>query len=269
MNNSGHSTIRAERDGAVLTLVLDRPQLRNAMSLLMVRELEEALVEAETSGNIRVIVVRGEGGHFCSGGDISDMAKARSQQGGQGDDPIARVSAAFGTMCAKFAACDLAIITVVEGVAMGGGFGLACVSDVCIAGQTARFGLPETRLGVVPAQIAPFLVERLGYSKAKLLAVLGGNIHADEALRLGLVHEVADDVDAALNSAIGSILACAPGAIAATKQLLRKARFVEPVQMIAEAASVFSSAVNGAEGSEGTMDFLQKRKPHWHPQEKG
>ncbi|MEZ5870830.1 MAG: enoyl-CoA hydratase/isomerase family protein [Nitratireductor sp.] len=263
------ATITVERDGGVMTIALNRPDVRNAMSLQMVRELLVTLAEAESSGNVRVLILRGEGGHFCSGGDISDMAKARAQPGGEGDDPIARVSSAFGEMCAKFAASDLAIITVVEGVAMGGGFGLACVSDVCIAGQTARFGLPETRLGVVPAQIAPFLVERLGYSKAKLLAVLGGNIHADEALRLGLVHEVAGDVEAALASAVSSILACAPGAVAATKRLLRKARFADPASMIGETAKVFSAAVNGSEGSEGTLAFLQKRKPSWHPAEKG
>jgi isohexenylglutaconyl-CoA hydratase len=158
-------------------------------------------------------------------------------------------------------------VTVLEGSVMGGGFGLACVSDVALAGESVVFRLPETGLGVVPAQIAPFLVERLGYAEAKRLAVTGARIEAAEALRLRLVHEVHADtaLDAAVHRVLRQILNCAPGAVAATKALIAKARFQPPASLVAEAAQVFSKAALGPEGMEGTLAFLQKRKAAWVP----
>ena len=148
---------------------------------------------------------------------------------------------------------------------MGGGFGLACVADVALASDTASFRLPETSLGVVPAQIAPFLVERLGYSQAKRLAVTGGRLDAAAALTLGLVHEVTttDGLRAALDAVLSDILACAPGALAATKALMQRARFAPAPSLVAEAAAVFAQSAQSAEGIEGMTAFIQKRKPNW------
>jgi len=129
------------------------------------------------------------------------------------------------------------------------------------------FRLPETSLGVVPAQIAPFLVERLGYAEAKRLAVTAGRIDAAQALALRLVHSVhaPDQIDAGLQRVLHEILQCAPGAVAATKALLAQARFMPPAAMIANAAATFSRSAQGPEGTEGTLAFLQKRKPKWAP----
>ena len=148
---------------------------------------------------------------------------------------------------------------------MGGGFGLACVADVALASESALFRLPETSLGLVPAQITPFLLERLGYSQAKRLAVTGGRVWAVQALAIGLVHAVhaPDQLDAALAAVLADVLACAPAAVAATKALLAKARLTPAVDLVQEAALVFSRAAQGAEGLEGTTAFLQKRKPKW------
>lgn len=148
---------------------------------------------------------------------------------------------------------------------MGGGMGLACVADLAIASETASFRLPETSLGVVPAQIAPFLVERLGYSQAKRLAVTGGRLDAAQALRIGLVHTLVrtDDVDSAVDAALSEILACAPGALAATKALMERARWQAPGALVAEAAAVFSRSAGSSEGLEGMTAFVQKRKPQW------
>ena len=196
------------------------------------------------------------------------MAAARARLAADGEDPIAEVSRAFGMLCAAFAATPLALVTVLEGTVMGGGFGLACVSDVAIASDSVQFRLPETSLGVVPAQIAPFLVERLGYSEAKRLAVCGARLGASEALAIRLVHEVhgAEALDAALARVLNDILRCAPGAVAATKRLLARARFTAGASLVDEAAAVFSHAVQGAEGIEGTTAFLHKRSPSWAPQ---
>ena len=269
-------TLKTELAGAVLHITLNRPEVRNAMSLRMVTELRAVLADAESGGAVRVIVLRGAGGHFCAGGDLKDMASARMRAvavpAPAGDaidspvaDPVAQVSAQFGQLCVAFASTPLAVVAVLEGTVMGGGFGLACVADVALASDTAVFRLPETSLGVVPAQIAPFLVERLGYSQAKRLAVTGGQLRAHDALAIGLVHAVHDKaaMASALAVVLGNILACGPGALAATKLLIGKARLAPAVELIQEAAAVFSHAAQGPEGQEGIAAFLQKRKPKW------
>jgi isohexenylglutaconyl-CoA hydratase len=261
-----YATLTARFEGGVLRLTLNRPEVRNAMSLQMVQELRAALKAAEEDGGTRVLVLRGAGGHFCAGADLKDMASARARLA---DNPnaLAETNAAFGELCVAFAETGLAVVTVLEGSVMGGGFGLACVSDVALAGEDVVFRLPETGLGVVPAQIGPFLVERLGYAEAKRLAVTGARIEAPEALVLRLVHEVhpAVALDGAVQRVLKDILACAPGAVAATKALIAKARFQPPAALVTEAAQVFSRAALGPEGTEGTMAFLQKRRASWVP----
>jgi isohexenylglutaconyl-CoA hydratase len=257
--------ITAELRASVAYLTLNRPESRNAMSQAMVDELRYALVDLEQTRLARVVVLRGAGGHFCSGADLKDMSAARARLA---DDPqaIARLNARFGELCAAFAATPLPVIAVLEGSVMGGGFGLACCVDVALADSSTRFRLSETSLGLVPAQIAPYLVERLGYSQARRLAVTGGNIDGETAYRIGLVHEY-HAAKVALTSAIertlSDILACAPDAIAQTKALVRKARLVAPETLIDDAAQLFSNAAQSAEGIEGITAFLQKRRAAW------
>jgi isohexenylglutaconyl-CoA hydratase len=269
--------VYVERTRATAHILLNRPASRNAMSLQMVAELRQVLRDAEaTAGTpdaVRVVVLRGAGGHFSAGADLKDMAAARmralqapvAMDGADAADPIAEVNAAFGELCVAYARTPLAVVAVLEGTVMGGGFGLACVADVAIASETAQFRLPETSLGVVPAQIAPFLVERLGYSQAKRLAVTGGRLDAAAALQLGLVHTVVNtaDLQAQLDKVLADILACAPGALAATKSLMAQARLREPQDLVQHAATIFSRAAQGPEGMEGIAAFMQKRKPQW------
>jgi isohexenylglutaconyl-CoA hydratase len=259
-------TLALRRDGPVLHVTLNRPDVRNAMSLQMVRELRVVLGQEEMQGRSRAIVLRGAGGHFCAGADLRDMGAARMKLA---EDPqaLAKTNAAFGELCVAFADTGIATVAVLEGSVMGGGFGLACVCDVALASETVSFRLPETSLGLVPAQIGPFLVERLGYAEAKRLAVTGGKLGAQEALALRLVHGVHDTsvLDAAVAAVLADILRCAPGAIAATKTLIAKARFSSPASLVEEAAQVFSAAALGAEGIEGTAAFIAKRKPSWVP----
>ena len=260
-------TLTLRRDGAVLHVTLNRPETRNAMSLAMVLELRRTLVEAEADGTTRVLVLRGSGGHFCAGADLRDMAGARMRLA-EDPDALIKVNAAFGDLCVAFARTGLATVAILEGTVMGGGLGLACVVDVALAGSGAMFRLPETSLGVVPAQIAAFLVERLGYAEAKRLAVTGGRLDAQAALTLRLVHAVhaAGALDHALAAVLAEILQCAPGAVAATKALMSQAHFHAPATLVQHAAEVFSRAALGPEGIEGTTAFLEKRKAHWVPQ---
>ena len=184
MQMTHYNTIIAKETAkGVLQLTLNRPKAKNAMSLALLDELVSALDRAEASGDIRIIVIRGADGNFSAGADIKDMAAAR-----QSKDPqkaIHALSCGFGAMVARFAKSPKTIITALEGAVMGGGFGLACASDIAIASHTVKFALPETTLGLIPAQIAPVLLERIGYSEAKRLTVTGARIGAEEAMRIG------------------------------------------------------------------------------------
>lgn len=247
-------------DVGVLYLTLNRPGSRNALSLELVVALRMALAEAEAGGVVRAVVLRGAGGHFCAGGDLKDMAAAAGDA-----RRLAQTNAAFGELCAAFAETPLATVALLEGAVMGGGFGLACAVDVALASDGVSFRLPETSLGLVPAQIAPYLVQRLGWSQARRLAVTGGRLDGAQALAIGLVHELhaVAAIDAALERVLADIRQCAPQALAATKALMRKARLAEPAQIIDIGAAAFAAAVLGDEGREGAAAFVAKRKPYW------
>jgi isohexenylglutaconyl-CoA hydratase len=265
MTQQNPSTLSVKRKGGVLTVLLNRPEVRNAMSQIMLDELLDALAGAE-AGGVRIVVLRGAGGHFSAGADLKDMALARATPIAHETDPVAETNARFGHVCAAYARSPLAIVAVLEGTVMGGAFGLSCAADVVLASHSVDFRLPETSLGVLPAQIAPFLVERLGYSEAKRLAVTGARFGAAEAYRIGLAHKVCESATAleiALDATIKQILACAPGAVAATKQLLRRARFEDPAGLVEHAAAAFAAAARGPEGEEGVRAFIEKRKPGW------
>ncbi len=262
------STLLLRRDeGGALHITLNRPKARNAMSLEMVAELEAVLAAVLDRRDVRALVLRGAQGHFCAGGDVKDMARARMSGTTEGQpDPVVAVNRAFGRMITKVDRAPQAVVAVLEGAVLGGGFGLACVADVAIARADAKFGLPETGLGLPPAQIAPFLVRRLGLSQARRLAVTGGRFSGAQAHALGLVHELADDepgVEAALAAVLAQIRRCAPGAIAATKHLMLQVGAVEHDTLLDEGAERFAEAVRGPEGVEGITAFVGKRRPHW------
>lgn len=256
--------------GPVLHLTLDRPQVRNAMSFAMVEEIIAVFDALEDSDEIRVVVIRGAGGHFCAGGDIKDMAKVRmapapNEVGGP-DDPMVVGNRKFGTMLSIVEAAPQAVVAVIEGAAMGGGFGLACVADVSLARADAKFRLPETSLGIVPAQIAPFIVRRIGLTQARRLAVTGGRLDGIQAQAIGIVHEAcADDeaLEVALAQTLADVRRCAPGAVALTKDLVLSSLSENLEVVLDRAAREFAVQIRSPEGLEGTMAFVEKRTPAW------
>ncbi|VVQ05156.1 putative enoyl-CoA hydratase echA8 [Pseudomonas fluorescens] len=260
----GCETLLLELHNGVLHITLNRPQSRNAMSLQMVSELRAVLAAVRDDRAVRALVIGGAGGHFCAGGDIKDMATARAQ----GATAYRELNRAFGALLEETQQAPQVVITVLQGAVLGGGLGLACVSDIAMADHQAQFGLPETSLGLLPAQIAPFVVQRIGLTQARRLALTAARFDATQARRMGLVHFVEHDGQALaerLDEVLAHVLCCAPGANAATKKLLLASAMQPSGELLDEAAQWFSEAVIGAEGVEGTMAFVQKRKPGWAP----
>lgn len=247
-------------DKGVLTVTLNRPQARNALSLQMVEELSRVFDELD--GDVRVVIIRGAGGNFCAGGDVKDMAGLL--QGGD-LDAVAAYSASAGRMLQKVYRSKAAVIAAAEGAVMGGGFGLTCAADIVIATEDAKFGLPETSLGLVPAQIAPYVVKRVGRSYARMLAVSGGVIEARRAQQIGLVHYVVENervLDELISEITSRVMNCAPNALSVSKELV-DAREASDVDDPEKLGNIFARAMLGAEAAEGIAAFAEKRKPQW------
>lgn len=255
-------------DQGVLHLTFNRPDTRNALSVGLLGDIVSVFDAIHGSREVRAVVLRGAGGNFCAGGDIKDMAQVRMAQGkgGVGEDPAAAYNRKFGAFLCKVNEAPQATIAICEGAVLGGGFGLACVADVAFAHVDANFGLPETGLGLVPAQIAPFVVQRIGLSQARRLGVCGGRFKGEAARHLGIVHAVFDDetqMAALLDETLKNVKRCAPQANAVTKELMLKVGSMELDPLLDYAAQRFSEAVRGPEGAEGTAAFIEKRLPKW------
>src|SRR5215468_6226970 len=186
----GYANITLDRDGAVARLVLNRPDRRNALTHAMMLELEHAFAELRQDKTCRALVLRGAGGHFSAGGDLEAMADMpplpENGPANGGLDPLLPAYRQFGDALLALNELPQATIAIVEGSAVGGGFGMACCSDVVILHDSAAFGMPEPKVGFIPSQIIPFVVRRIGEGPARDLAVSGRVIGALEAHRLGV-----------------------------------------------------------------------------------
>lgn len=260
-------SIQLEQEGSILKIWLNRPNSRNAMSLNMVKSIMSVFKAIENDTSIRAVVFRGHGNHFCAGGDIKDMAGIHAEAMSVGNNqPYIEFNRHFGAMIELVDQAPQTVVVILEGAVLGGGFGLACVSDVAISHADAQFGLPETGLGILPAQIAPFVVKRVGLTHARRIALTGGRFSGEKALHMGVVHEVAKtlgELEQLIELTLNQIKRTAPLASRATKALLHRA-LSEPLNTLLDDAAVqFADAVSSAEGMEGTMAFIQKRNPSW------
>lgn len=260
-------TLLLDSQGGVLRVTFNRSESRNAMSPEMLADIEAVFAAIAGDESVRAVVLRGAGGHFCAGADLKSMMAGGLKPPAPGEpDPIAAVNRAFGTMLRRVQNAPQVVIAVCEGAVLGGGFGLACVSDIAFAHTDAKFGMPETTRGLPPAQIAPFVVERIGLTQARRLALTGAQFRGAEALRLGLVHEgfaSEDELQAKLADALKQVLGCAPRANAVTKAILLNVGKLDMDAVLDDAATQFAACVRGPEAPEGITAFMQKRSPKW------
>jgi isohexenylglutaconyl-CoA hydratase len=255
--------VRTRSVGRSLILTLADAGRRNALSAEMISEIGAAL-DAAPAG-LAALVVEGEGGVFSAGADLKALSAALAAPRAAGEpDPLEALNAAGGRFFARFAALPFVTIALVDGPAVGGGMGLAAAADIVIATPRARFALTETSLGLPPAQIAPYLIARLGERAARRLALTGATLDGRKAAALGLVDVFSENGGAeALAGLLKSIERCAPGANAETKRLLRLCGQLSPEAYVAEAARSFAAALRGPEGREGLAAFAEKRAPQW------
>lgn len=260
-----YQTILTREEDGWLTISLNRPDVRNALSAEMVAELTDALHKAAADKDLRGVTLRGEGQAFSSGGDLKGFQSIF--QAGNDEAAIAKANEAGGELFALINELPKFVLILVQGAAMAGGFGMVCAADVVAVTKDAKFALTETAIGIPPAQIAPFVAARLGLRTARRLMLSAARFDGAEAQRIGLADYVAEDVaglDAVEAELRKGVKRCAPGANAATKDILMKTRTLSGAEMRAYAGRGFAKAMLSDEGREGVASFLEKRKPRWN-----
>jgi methylglutaconyl-CoA hydratase len=244
--------LRVERTGEVLRVTMAKPERRNAFDAALIGELASAFADV---GDARAVVLAGEGASFSAGADVGWMRASVELTYDENVADALRMRA----MLEAIDSCPAPVVARVQGHALGGGCGLVACCDVAIAERGAQFAFSEVKLGIVPAVISPFALARIGPSAARRYFVTGERFGADIALRIGLVHEVADDLDAAVNAIVGELLSGGPSAVRTAKELART-----PHSGL-ETAERIAAHRTSPEGQEGLRAFLEKRQPGWRP----
>jgi methylglutaconyl-CoA hydratase len=244
------SALRVERDGNVLRITLARPETRNAFDEALIAELAEAFVDV---GKARAVLLAGDGPSFCAGADVEWM---RSSVELDYDGNVADANALRG-MLEAIDRCPAPVVARIQGHAFGGGAGLVACSDIAVADAETVFAFSEVKLGIIPAVISPFALEKIGPGAARRYFVTGERFDAGTALRIGLVHEVSDDLDAAVGRILAELASAGPKAARHAKRLvLERPDGPETARRIAERRT-------SEEGQEGLRAFVERRRPSW------
>jgi len=243
------SGLRIERDGQVLRVTLAKPERRNAFDAELIAELHDAFADI---GDARAVVLAGDGPSFCAGADVEWQRASIDLSYEENVEDALRLY----RMCERVDRCPAPVVARVHGYALGGGSGLVACADIAVAARDATFGFSEVKLGIVPAVISPFVLPKIG-AHARRYFLTGERFDAETALRIGLVHELAEDLDASIERVVGELLTSGPHAVRAAKQLFRDRPAGE------ETAQIAAGLRSGEEGQEGLRAFLEKRTPGW------
>jgi methylglutaconyl-CoA hydratase len=241
--------LRIERDGPVLRATLAKPERRNAFDAELIRELHDAFADV---GDARLVVLAGDGPSFCAGADVEWQRAAIDLTYDENVEDALRLY----QMLEAVDSCPVPVVGRIQGYALGGGAGVTACVDIPIAAEDAVFGFSEVKLGIIPAVISPFVLPRIG-DAARRYFLTGERFGADVALRIGLVSEVTNDLDDAVERVVGELVTAGPEATREAKRLVRERPGGE------EAARTAARLRAGKEGQEGLRAFLERRKPSW------
>jgi isohexenylglutaconyl-CoA hydratase len=253
------------RKGHVWHLAFNRPDRRNALNHAMMIEIGDAVDQVGADRNARALVLRGAGGAFCAGGDLGAMAELPARPR-KGPDPLVASYRVFGDVLARLNRLPVAVVSVVEGPAVGGGFGMVCCSDVVILHRSAKFGIPEPRSGFIPSQVLPFLVRRLGEGTVRHLAVTGAILDAASARQSGLgqfLCATTPALERTLRGILRDIGRMEPDALATAKRLTLMCATSSDVDVMDRASVELVRLLRRPEALMGMRAFLLKKPPPW------
>ena len=255
-------TIQMERHGAAAWVWLNRPEVHNALNEELIAELTQAFGALGADADVRAIVLSGRGKSFCAGADAESMRR----QGALSPHENLENARALAELFRAIAFCPRPTIARVNGAAIGGGLGLACVCDIAVASNHARFAASEVRLGLIPATIGPYVVRAIGERWARRLFLTAERITAPQAERIGLVHEAVEPeaLDTRIEAIVRDLMAGAPGAQSAARDLVDAIAGRPITQESIEDTAVRIARIRaGEEAVEGLSAFLEKRPPAW------
>jgi methylglutaconyl-CoA hydratase len=255
---------RSAPGGSVARVTLNRPQVHNAFNAALIGELRATFqrLSAEPPESLRAVVLAGAGPSFCAGADVSWMRASLGLTREENEQDAMVMAEMFDAIDR----CAVPLICRVQGAALGGGMGLCAVSDLVIAEAGARFAFSETRLGILPSVISPFVIAKIGETHARALFPGGRRFDATRALRIGLVHEVVEGeaaLDQAVEAAVADLLAAGPTAARAAKAIIREVRGLPHESTRWHTARRIAKQRTSEEGQEGLRAFLDKREPRW------
>jgi methylglutaconyl-CoA hydratase len=255
-------SILISQAGPVLTMTLNRPEVRNAFNEELIAEVT-AWARGPMPDGARAVVLRGEGKVFCAGADLAWMSKMV----GYSRDENVRDARAMSDMFQALNTLPLPLIGRVHGAALGGGAGLAAVCDIVVAADDAIFGFTEAKLGILPAVISPFAVAKIGQSAARELFLTAARFSSARAREIGLVHATGPvtQLDAIVAAYVSELITSAPGAVAAAKHLIGLVAGRPPAEVADLTATTIATHRVSAEGQDGMRAFLDKRRPRWVP----
>ncbi|MDO9218447.1 MAG: enoyl-CoA hydratase/isomerase family protein [Lacisediminimonas sp.] len=259
---AGYQTIAVAIDARVATVTLNRPALRNAFNEITIAELSAVFGQLGNDPAVRVIVLAASGPAFCAGADLHWMKKMASYSHAEN----LADAAALAAMLRSIDLCPKPVVARVQGDAYAGGVGLVAAADIAVAAQGAQFCLSEVKIGLIPATISPYVIRAMGASAARRYFLTAERFPAQQAHRIGLVHEVveAQALDSTVAGIVNALLAASPHAVGAAKQLVRDvAGKAIDNALIADTVGRIADIRASDEGREGVQSFLDKRKPRW------
>ncbi|MBA3297477.1 MAG: enoyl-CoA hydratase/isomerase family protein [Acidobacteria bacterium] len=256
------TSLLIHRDGPVVRVSLNRPEVRNAFNEDVVAELTAWATGVATT-DARVAILSGAGKAFCAGADLMWMSKMVTYSREENERDAMAMSTMFNTLDTL----PIPLIGRIHGAALGGGTGLAAVCDIVVAAEDAVFGFTETKLGILPAVISPFAVRKIGISAARELFLTASRFSSARARELGLVHAVTSEagLDAAVDGYVSELLTSAPEAIAGAKRMIAAVAGRTPSEVARVTAETIARHRVSAEGQAGMASFLEKRPAPWVP----
>ena len=257
--NATASVLLEKKDG-VARLTLNRPEVRNAFDDRLISLLHKSFVDIENDKTIRVVILAGNGPAFCAGADLNWMKR----MAGYGYDENLADARALAGMLAELDRMPMPTIARVHGAVFAGGTGLVCACDIAVGTPEAKFCLSEAKLGLSPATISPYVIRAMGEREARRYFLTAEVFDAAEALRIGMLSILTQELDETIDALVRHLLAGGPEAMAKIKDLIR-AVAGRPLDaaLVADTAKRIAEIRVSPEGKEGIAAFLEKRKPSW------
>jgi methylglutaconyl-CoA hydratase len=256
-----YKTLLVEESGGVLLVTLNRPEVHNAFNDELIREAID-LFRGVGQRDVVAVVLRGSGSNFCAGADLNWMSKMVHYT----RDENVRDSSNLARMYACINECPVPVIGRIQGAAIGGGVGLVAVCDIAIGTRDSKFGLAEVKLGILPAVISPYVIAKIGQTHARALFLTGERFDAERAMRVGLIHRIAEDttaLDAAVTETIDQIKTSGPQAVRECKKLIAHVASHDLIDAIPYTIEAIATRRVSDEGQAGMNAFLKKEKPPW------